>query len=134
MEDPDGCRYVLFRSQTSQRLRAESRAEDILILLRERGVGVPEDARKRIVYCHDPNTLRCWFRRAITAASVGQIFTQQRLDEGQGNRPQGRSSTEEPARIHEDKARLLRAQGYTGLEADVYATNYVEGYVEARAE
>jgi len=51
-----------FRSETFQRLRAESRAkgraEDILLILDERGIEVPDDVRARITDCTDLETLR----------------------------------------------------------------------------
>jgi hypothetical protein len=67
-----------FRSETSQRLRAEGRAEgraeDVLLLLDRRGVEVPDDARERIAGCRETETLDRWFTRAITAESVGEVF------------------------------------------------------------
>jgi hypothetical protein len=68
-----------FRSETSQRLRAEGRAEgrahDILTLLAERGVPVSGEARARIEGCRDLDLLDGWFTRAITAASEDEVFT-----------------------------------------------------------
>ncbi|MEU9596060.1 hypothetical protein AB0E06_04455 [Streptomyces sp. NPDC048109] len=67
-----------FQSQTAQNLRAEGRAvgraEAILLLLADRGVEVPEEARDRILGCHDLGVLGVWFRRAITAVSVAEVF------------------------------------------------------------
>ncbi|CAL9486546.1 hypothetical protein [Streptomyces sp. enrichment culture] len=71
-----------FQSQTAQNLRAEgreegvaaTRAEDILLLLGDRGVEVPEEARERILGCQDLGVLGVWFRRAITAVSVAEVF------------------------------------------------------------
>ncbi|GAA1426643.1 hypothetical protein GCM10009601_35950 [Streptomyces thermospinosisporus] len=71
-----------FQSQTAQQLRAEGRAEgqaegrakDILVLLAHRGVEVPEEARERILGCSDLGMLSVWFTRAITAASVAEVF------------------------------------------------------------
>ncbi|MCV2463638.1 hypothetical protein OEB94_30675 [Streptomyces sp. ICN988] len=67
-----------FQSQTAQNLRAEARvatrAEDILLLLGDRGVEVPEEARERILGCQDLDVLGVWFRRAITAVSVAEVF------------------------------------------------------------
>lgn len=69
-----------FRSETSQRLRAEGRAEgraqDILIALEERGIDVSDDAREHVAGCHDLDTLETWFRRAITATSVDELFVE----------------------------------------------------------
>jgi hypothetical protein len=75
-----------FRSETSQRLRAEGRVEGraqgeahgrataILLLLRQRGIVVPDTARDRITDCRDLDTLDTWFTRAITATTVDEIF------------------------------------------------------------
>lgn len=63
-----------FRSETSQRLRAEGRAGAILLLLSQRGVTVPDDARDRITDCPDLTVLDTWFTRAITATTVEEIF------------------------------------------------------------
>jgi hypothetical protein len=68
-----------FRSETSQRLRAEGRAaghaEDLLLVLEERGIEVPDDVRARITDCTDLETLRTWLRRSLTATTAGDLFT-----------------------------------------------------------
>lgn len=66
-----------FRSETSQRLRAEGRAGAILLLLSQRDVTVPDDVRDRINDCPDLDTLDTWFTRAITATTVDEIFQDQ---------------------------------------------------------
>ncbi|MFE1586584.1 hypothetical protein ACFW6Q_12945 [Streptomyces sp. NPDC058737] len=67
-----------FQSQTAQNLRAEGRAvgraEAMLLLLGDRGVEVPEEARERILGCQDLDVLGVWFRRAVTAVSVAEVF------------------------------------------------------------
>ncbi|MFE1069688.1 MULTISPECIES: hypothetical protein [Streptomyces] len=67
-----------FQSQTAQNLRAEGRAvgraEAILLLLGDRGVEVPEEARERILGCQDLEVLDLWVRRAVTAVSVAEVF------------------------------------------------------------
>lgn len=65
-----------FRSETSQRLRAESRAEDILLILDARGIGVSEATRERITNCMDLETLRTWVTRAATAATAEDLFVE----------------------------------------------------------
>ena len=62
------------RDEARAESRAESRAEDILTVLAERGIDVPEDARERITGCGDPETLSRWLRRAVTTASAAEIF------------------------------------------------------------
>ncbi|MCF6523523.1 hypothetical protein [Streptomyces sp. JJ36] len=85
-----------FRSETSQRLRAEGRAEghaeghaegraeghaegraqDILLLLERRGIDVPDEARQRIATCRDLDTLGSWFTRAVAATSADELFAE----------------------------------------------------------
>jgi hypothetical protein len=65
-----------FRSETSQRLRAESRAEDILLILDARGIDVPDAARERIATCTDLDTLRTWVTRAATADTAEDLFAE----------------------------------------------------------
>ncbi|WP_224297029.1 hypothetical protein [Streptomyces olivaceus] len=75
-----------FQSETAQNLRAEGRekgreegraagrAEDIQLLLRNRGIQVSEEERARIVGCGDLDTLGVWFTRAITATVAAELF------------------------------------------------------------
>jgi len=69
-----------FRSETSQRLRAEGRAEgraqDILLLLTARDITLTDEARRRITACQDLDLLGTWFRRAITAATADEVFAE----------------------------------------------------------
>lgn len=53
---------------------AQRAAEDVLTVLTERGIDVPEDVRERITGCGDPETLSRWLRRAVTAPSAAEIF------------------------------------------------------------
>ncbi|MEU1038152.1 hypothetical protein [Streptomyces sp. NPDC005907] len=67
-----------YKSDLSQELRAEGEArraaEDILEVLDVRGLDVPRTVRERIVGCADPETLRRWHRRAVTAPAAEEIF------------------------------------------------------------
>ncbi|MBD0842746.1 hypothetical protein [Streptomyces sp. TRM68416] len=69
-----------FRSETSQRLRAEGRAEgraeDVLLILDTRGIEVPDAARERIASCTDLDELRTWLTRAVTATTADDLFTE----------------------------------------------------------
>ncbi|NGN65180.1 hypothetical protein G5C51_14890 [Streptomyces sp. A7024] len=69
-----------FRSETSMRLRAQSRAEDIVRLLELRGIEVSDDARERILSCSDLDILTGWFDRAATASSADDVFSEDRQD------------------------------------------------------
>ncbi|WP_438947710.1 hypothetical protein [Streptomyces triticisoli] len=73
-----------FQSQTAQNLRAERRAEDVLLLLDRRGVEVSEEDRGRIVGCTDLDTLSAWFARAITATSTAELFAPTEDEDGPG--------------------------------------------------
>jgi hypothetical protein len=57
--------------------RAQGRAEDILLVLEQRGLTVPDRMRERITDCGDPETLRQWLLRAVTAASAEEIFAEE---------------------------------------------------------
>ncbi|MEU0074832.1 hypothetical protein ABZ027_35665 [Streptomyces sp. NPDC006332] len=71
-----------YKSPLFEEVRAEARAEgqtrraaeDILAVLAERGIDVSEDARERITGCGDPEVLRHWLRRAVTAPTAEDIF------------------------------------------------------------
>ena len=54
--------------------RAESRADDILDVLQTRGLSVTDEQRERIMSTSDLELLKTWLRRAVTVASVDQLF------------------------------------------------------------
>ncbi|MEV5953042.1 hypothetical protein AB0M11_04535 [Streptomyces sp. NPDC051987] len=54
---------------------ARRAAEDVLDILEVRGIDVPEAVRERITGCGDPEILRHWHRRAVTAPTAEGIFT-----------------------------------------------------------
>lgn len=64
-----------YKSPISQEIRAQSRAEDVLFVLEQRGIEVDEEIRARITECQDPEILLGWLARAITASSAEEIFT-----------------------------------------------------------
>ncbi|WP_326699300.1 hypothetical protein OG909_19555 [Streptomyces sp. NBC_01754] len=68
-----------FRSETSQRLRAEGRAagraEAVLMVLERRGVAVSQEIGARVTACTDTDTIDRWLTRAITAATAEDLFT-----------------------------------------------------------
>ena len=71
-----------FRSETSQRLRAEGaaqgkaegKAEAILDVLAQRRIAVPTEARDRITACTDHVQLTTWLGRAITIETITDLF------------------------------------------------------------
>jgi Flp pilus assembly CpaE family ATPase len=54
--------------------RAQGRAEDILVVLEQRGLDVSDDVRSRITDCTDPDVLRRWLIHAVTATKAEEIF------------------------------------------------------------
>lgn len=57
--------------------RAQGRAEGILLVLETRGIDVPHEIRERITTCDNPDLLRRWLTRAVTAPSAEAIFTEE---------------------------------------------------------
>lgn len=74
-----------FKSPISEEIRDEGRvegavergAEDILLVLEQRGLDVSDEVRARITDCGDPDTLRQWLARAVTAPSAEGIFAEE---------------------------------------------------------
>ncbi|MFF9068234.1 hypothetical protein ACF09E_23075 [Streptomyces sp. NPDC014891] len=54
--------------------RAQASADAILLVLEQRGIAVTDDVRGRVTGCDDPDTLRAWLMRAVTADSAEEIF------------------------------------------------------------
>ncbi|MFI1885456.1 MULTISPECIES: hypothetical protein [Streptomyces] len=52
----------------------EVRAKTILIVLEQRGIDIPDDARERINSCDDPETMHQWLIRSVTAPSAEAVF------------------------------------------------------------
>ncbi|GAA3823875.1 hypothetical protein FNH04_13355 [Streptomyces phyllanthi] len=71
-----------YKSPLSEEIRDEGRvegetrraAEDVLAVLAERGIDVSEEACERINGCGDPEMLRRWLRRAVTAPTAEDVF------------------------------------------------------------
>ncbi|MFF4141609.1 hypothetical protein ACFY0A_09455 [Streptomyces sp. NPDC001698] len=68
-----------YKSPLSEELRAEGEArraaEDVLAILEVRGIDVPEATQERITGCGDAEILRHWLRRAVTAPTAEDVFT-----------------------------------------------------------
>ena len=58
--------------------RLKALVEDVLTMLRVRGIAVPTAARRRIAASKDVQQLRCWLRRAVLAASIDEVFDDKR--------------------------------------------------------
>jgi predicted nucleotidyltransferase/HEPN domain-containing protein len=52
----------------------ESRAADILMVLRTRGVDVSEEVEQRILTCADPAVLSRWLQRAVTVSEAIEVI------------------------------------------------------------
>ncbi|MFE5245086.1 MULTISPECIES: hypothetical protein [unclassified Streptomyces] len=59
--------------------RAEGYAEDILIVLRVRGLDVAHTTREKITACRDPELLRRWLLRSARVTTAEAIFSEQPL-------------------------------------------------------
>lgn len=54
---------------------AEGKAEDLVKLLDARGLTLTDEQRQRVGASTDPAQLNRWFDRALTAATVAEVFT-----------------------------------------------------------
>lgn len=68
-----------YKSYISEEIRDEGRAQgragDIVLVLEARGLDVSDEVRERVTRCDDPDLLRDWLTRAVTASSAEAIFT-----------------------------------------------------------
>lgn len=62
------------RAEARTEARVEGRAEDIMLVLEQRGLDVSDDVRSRIADCADPDVLRQWLARAVTVPRAEEIF------------------------------------------------------------
>jgi hypothetical protein len=53
---------------------AETRARDIIVAFRTRGIPVSPEAERRILECSDVDQLSAWFPKSIIADSVEELF------------------------------------------------------------
>jgi hypothetical protein len=65
-----------FMRNLAARAKAETEAQTVLTVLDARGVVVPDEIRARIVACTDVDLLDTWVRRAATATSIEDLFTE----------------------------------------------------------
>ncbi|HVW39899.1 MAG TPA: hypothetical protein VHC18_00980 [Amycolatopsis sp.] len=54
--------------------RVEGEATALLDVLAARDITITDNARTRIHDCSDPELLRTWIRRAVTATTVDELF------------------------------------------------------------
>ena len=62
------------RAQGRVEGRAEARADDVLTVLRIRGIAVPDAARARILAEKDLQRLKRWHERAVLASSLAEVI------------------------------------------------------------
>jgi hypothetical protein len=60
-------------NQREAKGRAGRAAEDILLVLKTRGIAVPPEIEQRIATCTDPAMLSRWLTRAVTAQSAAEV-------------------------------------------------------------
>ncbi|MBT2409755.1 hypothetical protein J7I94_04155 [Streptomyces sp. ISL-12] len=63
-----------YKSYIFEEVRAQSRAEDVLLVLEQRGLTISDGVRSRVTECDDPEVLRRWLTRAVTAPTAEAIF------------------------------------------------------------
>ncbi|MGP2436552.1 hypothetical protein [Streptomyces sp. JW3] len=70
-----------YKSYISEEIRDEGRAQqgaaDVLLVLEQRGLDVSDDVRGRVTGCADPEILRRWLTRAVTAPTAETIFEEE---------------------------------------------------------
>jgi hypothetical protein len=62
------------RAEGEAKGRAEGEAKMLLRVLAARGLAVPSEVRERILSCTDTTRLEAWADRAVSAASITEIF------------------------------------------------------------
>ncbi|MFC9090618.1 hypothetical protein [Nocardiopsis dassonvillei] len=65
-----------YSSAWTESLKAEGRAEDILLFLDARGIEVSAEARERISACRDHDQLSTWARRSAVVNHVDELFAE----------------------------------------------------------
>ncbi|MFI1374986.1 hypothetical protein ACH4UY_23590 [Streptomyces longwoodensis] len=64
------------REQGSNEVRIGVRIQDILRVLRVRGIEVPDAVRERVNSCDDLDVLGTWLDRAVTVGSADELFVE----------------------------------------------------------
>jgi hypothetical protein len=62
------------REDSGDQPRPAAGTEEILAVLRVRGIAVPDAARQRIQAEEDSGTLERWLERAVIASSIGEVI------------------------------------------------------------
>jgi len=56
--------------------KAEGKAQDVLTVLQERGLHVPDHVRDRVLGCNDLGLLSLWLKRAVSCASAEEAISE----------------------------------------------------------
>ena len=62
------------KAEAKAEARAEAKIEDLLEVMAVRGLGPKDEAERRVRSCTDLNRLSLWFRRALRASSLEEVF------------------------------------------------------------
>ncbi|TDD63826.1 hypothetical protein [Actinomadura rubrisoli] len=54
--------------------KAEGKAENVLLVLKARGIEATDEHRQRIEGCTDQSQLKIWLQRAVTAQKADELF------------------------------------------------------------
>jgi hypothetical protein len=66
--------FLMAMQQTWEDARTETRADDVLTVLRVRGIAVPDAARRQIQAERNLPRLERWLERAIVASTVAEVI------------------------------------------------------------
>jgi hypothetical protein len=66
--------FLMAMQQTWEDARTETRANDVLTVLRVRGIAVPDAVRRQIQAERDLSRLERWLERAIMARSIAEVI------------------------------------------------------------
>jgi hypothetical protein len=72
--EPEEQNFIMAMHQTWEDARTETRANDVLTVLRVRGIVVPAAARKRILAQKDLKQLERWLKKAVVAKSIEDVI------------------------------------------------------------
>ena len=77
-QDPDEQEFIMAMLKSWEEGKAEARADDLLTVLRVRGIAVPDGARERILAEKDMTQLKRWLEKAAVASSIGDVIDELR--------------------------------------------------------
>ncbi|MEU9364786.1 hypothetical protein AB0D71_08525 [Streptomyces avermitilis] len=69
-----------FIEETYLEGKADGKAEDVLRVLKTRGIPVPDEVRQRVSGCADPDTLDRWLDQAVTVSDAEDLFAEDPKD------------------------------------------------------